>query len=218
MAERERRGGRRVTHNLPLAFEVADRIVVMNRGRKVADVVTAETDNEAVVGWITGAKAGAGPSRPHRLTRCRRDDDDDATISRPASCGAPRPPATRSRAATRTATPGSSSSRRRSVFREPSGEACNSCELWETDLDLVAGLGLNAYRFSVEWARVEPEPGRVRRRRARALRGDRRRLPRPRPRAGGDVQPLHGTALVRGARRLRRPTTLRTRSPATADG
>ena len=46
-----------VTHNLPLAFEVADRIVVMNRGRKVADVVTAETDNESVVGWITGAKA-----------------------------------------------------------------------------------------------------------------------------------------------------------------
>ncbi len=27
-----------VTHNLPIAFEVADRIVVLNRGRKVADV------------------------------------------------------------------------------------------------------------------------------------------------------------------------------------
>jgi beta-glucosidase len=46
-----------------------------------------------------------------------------------------------------------------SVFRERSGSACNSYELWETDLDLVAGLGSNAYRFSVEWARVEPEPG-----------------------------------------------------------
>ena len=45
-----------VTHNLPLAFDVADRIVVMNRGRKVADVVTAAVDNESVVGWITGAK------------------------------------------------------------------------------------------------------------------------------------------------------------------
>ena len=45
-----------------------------------------------------------------------------------------------------------------SVFREPSGAACNSFELWATDLDLAAGLGLNAYRFSVEWARVEPEP------------------------------------------------------------
>ena len=46
-----------------------------------------------------------------------------------------------------------------SVFREPSGRACNSYELWETDLQLVVDLGLNAYRFSVEWARVEPEPG-----------------------------------------------------------
>ena len=45
-----------VTHNLPLVFDVADRIVVLNRGRKVADVQRAETDNEAVVGWITGAR------------------------------------------------------------------------------------------------------------------------------------------------------------------
>ena len=45
-----------VTHNLPLCFEVADRIVVLNRGRKVADVRTADTDNDSVVGWITGAK------------------------------------------------------------------------------------------------------------------------------------------------------------------
>jgi beta-glucosidase len=45
------------------------------------------------------------------------------------------------------------------VFREPSGRACHSWELWPTDLDLAAGLGLNAFRFSVEWARVEPRPG-----------------------------------------------------------
>jgi beta-glucosidase len=48
---------------------------------------------------------------------------------------------------------------RPSVFREPSGRACNSYELWREDVDLVAGLGLNTYRFSVEWARVEPEEG-----------------------------------------------------------
>jgi beta-glucosidase len=48
---------------------------------------------------------------------------------------------------------------RPSVFREPSGRACNSYELWREDIDLVAGLGLNTYRFSVEWARVEPEEG-----------------------------------------------------------
>jgi len=46
-----------VTHNLPLCFKVADRMVVLNRGRKVADVRKADTDNNSVVGWITGAKA-----------------------------------------------------------------------------------------------------------------------------------------------------------------
>ena len=45
-----------VTHNLPLCFAVSDRIVVMNRGRKVADVAASETDRDSVVGWITGAK------------------------------------------------------------------------------------------------------------------------------------------------------------------
>ncbi|MEU0344976.1 family 1 glycosylhydrolase [Streptomyces bobili] len=46
-----------------------------------------------------------------------------------------------------------------SLFREPSGPACRGYQQWETDLDLVAGLGLNAVRFSVEWARIEPERG-----------------------------------------------------------
>jgi beta-glucosidase len=48
---------------------------------------------------------------------------------------------------------------RPSVFREPSGQACNSYQLWREDVDLVAGLGLDTYRFSVEWARVEPADG-----------------------------------------------------------
>lgn len=46
-----------------------------------------------------------------------------------------------------------------SVFRERSGKAANGWELWESDLDLVAGMNLNAYRFSVEWARIEPVEG-----------------------------------------------------------
>ena len=46
-----------VTHNLPLATSVCDRIAVLNRGRKVADVATAETDNDHLVGWITGSRA-----------------------------------------------------------------------------------------------------------------------------------------------------------------
>jgi beta-glucosidase len=45
------------------------------------------------------------------------------------------------------------------VFQEPSGKACNSWELWREDIDLAVGMGLNAYRFSVEWARVEPLEG-----------------------------------------------------------
>jgi beta-glucosidase len=45
------------------------------------------------------------------------------------------------------------------VFVEPSGDACNSFALWPQDLDLVRDLGLNTYRFSIEWARIEPEPG-----------------------------------------------------------
>jgi beta-glucosidase len=45
------------------------------------------------------------------------------------------------------------------IFAEPSGDAVNSFELWRTDLDLVKSLGLSSYRFSLEWARIEPEPG-----------------------------------------------------------
>jgi beta-glucosidase len=42
---------------------------------------------------------------------------------------------------------------------EPSGDACASYDLYETDADLVASLGLTSYRFSVEWSRIEPEDG-----------------------------------------------------------
>jgi beta-glucosidase len=42
---------------------------------------------------------------------------------------------------------------------EPSGDACDSWNRWEDDVALVADLGLGSYRFSVEWSRVEPEPG-----------------------------------------------------------
>lgn len=44
-----------VTHNLPLVMNVADRIVVLNRGRKVADIETSRTDKDQVVSWIIGA-------------------------------------------------------------------------------------------------------------------------------------------------------------------
>ena len=44
-------------------------------------------------------------------------------------------------------------------FREPSGDACDSFNRWREDLALIRLAGLNSYRFSVEWARIEPERG-----------------------------------------------------------
>ena len=44
---------------------------------------------------------------------------------------------------------------------EVCGVACDSWNRYEQDLDLLASLGIRCYRFSLEWARVEPERGRV---------------------------------------------------------
>ncbi|MFZ0659974.1 MAG: family 1 glycosylhydrolase [Candidatus Binataceae bacterium] len=44
-------------------------------------------------------------------------------------------------------------------FVEPSGDACDQYHRYRDDIALLAGLGFNSYRFSIEWARVEPEPG-----------------------------------------------------------
>ena len=48
---------------------------------------------------------------------------------------------------------------RRTLYADASGDACDSYHRYDRDLDLVADVGLNAYRFSVEWSRIEPEPG-----------------------------------------------------------
>jgi beta-glucosidase len=45
------------------------------------------------------------------------------------------------------------------VFKEPSGDACDSLHRWQEDLDIIRDLGLNTYRFSLEWSRIEPAPG-----------------------------------------------------------
>lgn len=42
---------------------------------------------------------------------------------------------------------------------ESSGDACDSYHRWTEDLDLVANMGLGAYRFSLEWSRIEPAEG-----------------------------------------------------------
>jgi beta-glucosidase len=46
-------------------------------------------------------------------------------------------------------------------FVEPSGDAVDHYHRWREDLDLVADAGLTAYRFSLEWSRIEPEEGQV---------------------------------------------------------
>lgn len=47
------------------------------------------------------------------------------------------------------------------AFAEPSGDACDSLHRWREDVAIVRSLGLNCYRFSVEWSRVEPAKGQV---------------------------------------------------------
>jgi beta-glucosidase len=42
---------------------------------------------------------------------------------------------------------------------EPSGDACDFYHRYGDDIALMAGLGLNAFRFGIEWARIEPEEG-----------------------------------------------------------
>ncbi|MFF1360640.1 glycoside hydrolase family 1 protein [Streptomyces sp. NPDC058297] len=44
-------------------------------------------------------------------------------------------------------------------IKEPSGDACDSYHRWREDMDLLSELGFTDYRFSVEWARIEPAPG-----------------------------------------------------------
>ena len=42
---------------------------------------------------------------------------------------------------------------------EPSGDACDFYHRYREDVSLLAGFGLNAFRFSIEWARIEPAEG-----------------------------------------------------------
>ncbi len=41
-----------------------------------------------------------------------------------------------------------------------SGAACEHYQRYRGDIQLIKDLSLTAYRFSIEWARIEPEPGR----------------------------------------------------------
>ena len=45
------------------------------------------------------------------------------------------------------------------LFAEPSLDACDHYHRYPEDIATMAELGFNAYRFSLEWSRIEPEPG-----------------------------------------------------------
>ena len=41
----------------------------------------------------------------------------------------------------------------------PAGRACNHYNLYEKDFDLIKSLNQTAFRFSIEWSRIEPREG-----------------------------------------------------------
>ncbi len=107
--------------------------------------------------------------------------------------------------------------------------ACDHYRRFETDVDLMRDLGLNAYRFSVSWSRVMPDrTWRRQRRRARFLRPTRRCAPRARHRPRGHSLPLGPAGRARRpgrmaqsrhrrlVRRLRVGRRARTRRPGAA--
>jgi beta-glucosidase len=46
-----------------------------------------------------------------------------------------------------------------SPYKDFSGDAVDHYHRYKQDIELMASLGLNSYRFSIEWSRIEPEPG-----------------------------------------------------------
>lgn len=49
-----------VSHNLPQVLEIADRIIVLRQGSKVADVDGKSVDVDDLIGYITGARVAVG--------------------------------------------------------------------------------------------------------------------------------------------------------------
>ena len=95
-----------------------------------------------------------------------------------------------------------------SIFAEPSGDACDHYHRYAEDMALMAELGFNAYRFGVEWARIEPEEGWFSRAELDHYRRMCASVRRARHHPGGHLQPLLLPAVVLAGRRLgasRRP-------------
>ena len=91
----------------------------------------------------------------------------------------------------------------RSGHAPPSGDGSGFATRYAEDFALLAGLGLTHHRLSIDWARIEPEPGRRDPAADRPLPRRAGRRPRRRRRAVGVPAPLHAAAVVRRRRRLR---------------
>ncbi|MEZ5165030.1 MAG: family 1 glycosylhydrolase [Acidimicrobiales bacterium] len=103
------------------------------------------------------------------------------------------------------------------LFSEPSGDACDHYHRYPDDIATMAELGFNAYRFSLEWARIEPGGGLVQPSRPRSLPADDRHLPRARHRPGRHLFALHHPVGSPGRAAGRAPTRWRG-SAATPNG
>ena len=91
-------------------------------------------------------------------------------LSLTGSSGAPPPPRTRSKAATGTTTGGRSSTRPGTRLRRAVGRRVRPLlPLPRRHRACSRDLGFGAYRFSIEWSRIEPEEGEFSTRRARPL-------------------------------------------------
>ena len=153
---------------------------------------------------LDAATVGREPDRPHR----HPVDQHPPTVwtwptpwtprrSRTASGGAAvhRPPSARARHRPRTGWRGSRPARR----RRPATATASPPATPRTSPALAA-LGLTHHRLSIEWARIEPEPGR---RDTEAIEHYRRGAaggPGRRHRAVGHAAPLHAARVVRGGR------------------
>jgi ABC-type sugar transport system ATPase subunit len=61
-----------ITHILPDAFAVTDRLIVMHRGRKVAEKVTAETNTEELVQYMVGTRDDTNNGVPNPFYKNER--------------------------------------------------------------------------------------------------------------------------------------------------
>ena len=78
---------------------------------------------------------------------------------------------------------------------EPSGDACDFYHRYAEDIAMLAGFGLDAFRFGIEWSRIEPAEGEFSQRRARPLPAHARGLPRAWRDADRHLPPLHASPM-----------------------